>query len=43
VIIGLILKCAPPLRRLWRWPHDNYDVLEEGVVVRRILQGAGCA
>jgi hypothetical protein len=25
------------LRRLWRWRDDNYDVLENGVVVGRIF------
>ena len=33
----LILKRATALRRLWRWRHDNYDVLEDGVVVGRIF------
>ena len=37
MIIGLILKCATALRRLWRWRHDNYDVVEDGIVVGRIF------
>jgi hypothetical protein len=28
----LILKCGTALRRLWRWRHDNYDVVEDGIV-----------
>ena len=37
MIIGLILKCGTALRRLWRWRHDNYDVVEDGIVVGRIF------
>jgi hypothetical protein len=33
----LILKCGTALRRLWRWRHDNYDVVEDGIVVGRIF------
>ena len=38
MIIGLILKCATALRRLWRWRHDNYDVVEDGIAVGRIFR-----
>jgi hypothetical protein len=31
----LILRCATALRRLWR--HDNFNVLEDGIVVGRIF------
>jgi hypothetical protein len=33
-----ILKLAAALRRLWRWPDDHYDVLENGVVAGRIFK-----
>jgi hypothetical protein len=32
----LILKLTAALRRLSRWRDDDYDVLEDGVVVGRI-------
>jgi hypothetical protein len=36
VIIGLILKCATALRRLWR-RRASYDVVADGVLVGRIF------
>ena len=33
-----ILKLAAALRRLWRWRDDHYDVVENGVMVGRILR-----
>jgi hypothetical protein len=36
----LILKLTAALRRLSRWRDDHYDVLENGVVVGRILLSA---
>ena len=34
----LILKLTAALRRLWRWRDDGYDVVENDVVVGRILR-----
>ncbi len=37
--LGLLRSRIIPLglRRLWRWRDDNYNVLEDGVVVGRIF------
>jgi len=38
-MICLILKCGTALRRRpWRWRHDNYDVVEDGIAVGRIFR-----